>query len=51
MPSFHLPAAAVPADLPRDVRLQIVTPRAEPPDGGGWLHEIKHDGHRLVVGH
>src|SRR5207237_3178119 len=22
---------------------------AEPPDGEGWLHEIKHDGHRLAA--
>jgi len=20
-----------------------------PPDGEGWLHEIKHDGHRLIA--
>ena len=46
---FPLPAAAVPADLPRDVRLQIVSPGTEPPDGDGWLHEIKHDGHRLIA--
>ena len=49
MASFHLPAASVPADLPRDVRLQIVSPGTEPPEGDGWLHEIKHDGHRLVA--
>jgi hypothetical protein len=22
---------------------------AEPRAGGGWLHELKHDGHRLVA--
>ena len=22
---------------------------AQPPEGDGWLHEIKHDGHRLVA--
>ena len=49
MPNFPLPAAATPADLPGEVRLQIVSPGAEPPAGDGWLHEIKHDGHRLVA--
>src|SRR5262249_21771500 len=49
MLTFQLPAGAVLADMPRDVRLQIVTPCAEPPAGDRWLHEIKHDGHRLVA--
>jgi bifunctional non-homologous end joining protein LigD len=50
MPSFPLPSAAAPAGLPRDIRLQIVSPSAEPPEGGrGWLHEVKHDGHRLLA--
>jgi ATP-dependent DNA ligase len=26
-----------------------VTPNPTPPDGEGWLHEIKHDGHRLLA--
>lgn len=46
---ISLPAGAVQADVPRDIRLQIVTPCKRPPDGYGWLHEIKHDGHRLVA--
>jgi ATP-dependent DNA ligase len=41
--------SAIPADLPRDVRLQIVSTCPEIPDRGEWLHEIKHDGHRLVA--
>jgi bifunctional non-homologous end joining protein LigD len=49
MPEFMLPAGAVPARTPREVRLQIVTAIAEPPEGSNWLHEIKHDGHRLVA--
>jgi bifunctional non-homologous end joining protein LigD len=49
MMRFTFPAGAVPADLPERVRLQALTPVAEPPDGKGWLHEIKHDGHRLVA--
>ena len=27
----------------------IVSPCAEPPDGEGWPHEIKHDGHCLLA--
>src|SRR5262249_58523071 len=46
---MSLPPGAVPASIPRDVRLQIVTPCKRPPVGDGWLHEIKHDGHRLVA--
>jgi len=38
-----------PATLPADVRLQVLTPCKRPPSGDGWLHEIKHDGHRLVA--
>src|ERR1041385_6772437 len=49
MSNFPRPSAAIPADLPRDVRLQIVSTCPEIPDGEGWLHEIKHDGHRLVA--
>jgi bifunctional non-homologous end joining protein LigD len=47
MPTFSLPAGAIPADLLQRVRLQIVTGSAQPPEGEGWLHEVKHDGHRL----
>ena len=49
MSKFPRPSAAIPADMPRDVRLQIVSTCPEIPDGDGWLHEIKHDGHRLVA--
>ena len=44
-----LPPAAIPTDLPRDVRLQIVSTCPELPDGDGWLHEIKHECHRLLA--
>jgi bifunctional non-homologous end joining protein LigD len=43
------PSAAVPAEIPRPVRLQIVAPSTAPPDGDGWLHEVKYDGHRLLA--
>jgi bifunctional non-homologous end joining protein LigD len=48
MPSFAFPPATVPADVSRSV-LQIVSPCAAPPEGEGWLHEIKHDGRRLLA--
>src|SRR5215813_13549220 len=46
---ISLPTGAAPANLPADVRLQIVSPCKRPPSGDCWLHEIKHDGHRLVA--
>jgi bifunctional non-homologous end joining protein LigD len=46
---ISLPLGAVPANLPAEIRLQIVSACAQPPSGDGWLHEIKHDGHRLVA--
>jgi bifunctional non-homologous end joining protein LigD len=45
----RVPAGAIKASLPTRVRLQICRAAAEPPAGDGWLHEIKHDGHRLVA--
>jgi bifunctional non-homologous end joining protein LigD len=49
MRSIRFPARALKAPLPTHVRLQIVGSAPEPPAGDGWLHEIKHDGHRLVA--
>jgi bifunctional non-homologous end joining protein LigD len=49
MPKLTLPPAAVHSALPASIVLQIVTSTVAPPDGDGWLHEIKHDGHRLVA--
>jgi bifunctional non-homologous end joining protein LigD len=49
MPSFVFPPAAARAEIPRLLRLQIVSPSAQPPDGAGWLHEVKHDAHRLLA--
>lgn len=37
------------AEIPRPLSLQIVQPSTAPPDGEDWLHEIKHDGHRLLA--
>ena len=49
MPKFPLPISAVAADMPREIRFQLSSTRAEPPEGDGWLHEMKHDGHRLAA--
>src|SRR3954469_24582383 len=49
MSKFTRPSSAIPADLTSAGRLQIVSTCREIPDGDGWLHEIKHDGHRLVA--
>jgi len=44
-----VPPVAVPVEIRRRVPLQIVSSCAEPPEGDGWLHEVKHDGHRLIA--
>lgn len=49
MPTSTLPRAAIPAGLPSTVRLQIVSSTSAPPEGDDWLHEVKHDRHRLVA--
>jgi bifunctional non-homologous end joining protein LigD len=46
---MSMPPGAVPAGVPKDIRLQIVTPCKRPRSGDAWLHEIKHDGHKLVA--
>ena len=47
--NFACPASASPADLLREIRLQIVASCPGPLEDDGWLHEIKHDGHRLLA--
>lgn len=50
MPNLALPKAAVAAALPRDFRLQIVSSSGDTvPASREWLHEIKHDGWRIVA--
>lgn len=44
-----MPDGAVPAAMPRALRLQLATDADEPPAGEGWLHEIKFDGYRLLA--
>jgi bifunctional non-homologous end joining protein LigD len=49
MPKLRFPARGIAADLPTRIRFQVCSAAAEPPSGDGWLHEIKHDGHRLLA--
>ncbi|HET9848694.1 MAG TPA: hypothetical protein VFR68_09090 [Candidatus Dormibacteraeota bacterium] len=49
MPAMHIPRAAVAACLPRNIRPQVALSCASPPPGENWMHEPKHDGHRLIV--
>ena len=34
---------------PNFIAPQVPILSAEPPEGDGWIHEIKHDGFRLAV--
>ncbi|HEV7224589.1 MAG TPA: DNA ligase D, partial [Pirellulales bacterium] len=36
------------APMPRNCELQLATLAKSPPEGDGWLHEIKLDGYRLL---
>jgi bifunctional non-homologous end joining protein LigD len=38
----------MPAPLPKIVP-QLCSSAPEPPSGQGWIHEIKHDGHRIIA--
>jgi bifunctional non-homologous end joining protein LigD len=49
MPNIELPKAAVRADLPAEIRFLVASSSFKPPDGDNWLHEVKHDGHRLLT--
>src|SRR5262249_7931924 len=48
----HVDAAALPgarrAALPAFIEPQLATLVAAPPDGDGWLHEMKFDGYRVL---
>jgi hypothetical protein len=50
---FHVvqlyPAGAEAAPLPRRLSFAICQNAVDPPSGAGWLHEVKHDGHRVAV--
>ena len=42
-------AGAVPSALPDDQKPELATLVEEPPEGGGWLSEVKFDGYRLLI--
>ncbi|WP_043360026.1 DNA ligase D [Belnapia sp. F-4-1] len=42
-------AGAVPAPLPADQKPELATLVEEPPEGTGWLSEVKFDGYRLLI--
>jgi len=37
------------AELPQFIAPQLATLAAEPPKGGDWIYEVKHDGYRVVA--
>src|SRR5688572_1723778 len=39
-----------PLQAPAFIAPQIPVLSAEPPTGSGWIHEIKHDGYRTLIG-
>src|SRR4051812_11102593 len=39
-----------PSKAPAFIAPQIPVLSAEPPTGTGWIHEIKHDGFRTLIG-
>jgi bifunctional non-homologous end joining protein LigD len=47
-PGIEVPGARLGA-LPRSVRPQLATPATRPPLGDHWLHELKHDGYRMLA--
>ena len=37
------------SSMPARIAPQLVRSTPEPPAGPGWVHEIKHDGHRIIA--
>ncbi len=42
-------AGAVRADMPARLAPQLASSASDPPQGDGWLHEIKFDGYRTIA--
>jgi bifunctional non-homologous end joining protein LigD len=42
-------AGAGKTERPRFVAPELATLRQDPPEGAGWLHEIKYDGYRIIA--
>jgi bifunctional non-homologous end joining protein LigD len=49
LPNFAFPHAAAPSALPATIRLAVASSSARPPEGDGWLHEVKYDGYRIAA--
>jgi bifunctional non-homologous end joining protein LigD len=47
-PPIEVPGARRRA-LPRSARPQLASPAAKPPVGDRWLHELEHDGYRMLA--
>ncbi|CAN5383383.1 DNA ligase D [soil metagenome] len=47
--SVSLPPAARKAPFPKSIAPQLATLTDECPPGDKWIHEVKHDGYRLVA--
>ena len=47
-----LPSGAIAQkkEMPKAIRPQLATPVDAPPEGDGWLHELKYDGYRIAAG-
>ena len=41
--------ARMATDVPERLELALVTRVARPPEGDGWLHEVKFDGYRIMA--
>jgi bifunctional non-homologous end joining protein LigD len=48
-PFVDRPPGARRRKMPDTVQLQLATLAPAPPEGEGWLHEIKYDGYRLLA--
>lgn len=49
VPAAEDMATAQRAALPKTLQPQLATLTDKAPEGGNWLHEIKHDGYRIVA--
>jgi bifunctional non-homologous end joining protein LigD len=47
--AIYTPHVVASCNLPRLLRTLLPSPAEKPPAGAGWLHEIKHDGFRMLV--
>lgn len=43
------PEGAIASDMPRSFEPMLASRVASPPVGAGWIHELKHDGYRILA--